>query len=231
MKKAFINWSGGKDACMALWKIQEQGGLLIDRLLTSMNSGQDRISMHGVRRSLLEMQAAAIGLPLHTVELPDMPDMPSYEHAMQQKLEAFKEEGMQTAVFGDIFLEDLRQYREAKLAALNMEAVFPLWKMDTRELLETFIGAGFRAVVVCTQDSSLPSDFCGRELDAAFLRDLPPGVDPCGENGEFHSFVYNGPVFMEPVSFCRGEMVQRWYRDPAESAADMGFHYCDLLPG
>lgn len=231
MKKAFINWSGGKDACMALWMLRNQGQYVADRLLTSMNSGQDRISMHGVRRSLLEKQAAAIGLPLHTVELPDMPDMTSYEHAMQQKLESFRKEGLQTAVFGDIFLEDLRQYREARLAALKMEAIFPLWKLDTRQLVETFIAKGFRAVVVCTQDSSLPADFCGRELDLAFLRDLPAGVDPCGENGEFHSFVYDGPVFKDAVSFIRGEMVQRWYRDPAGSAADMGFHYCDLLPG
>jgi uncharacterized protein (TIGR00290 family) len=231
MKKAFINWSGGKDASMALWMLRREGKFRVDRLLTSMNSGQDRISMHGVRRSLLERQAAAIGLPLYTLELPDMPDMPAYEHAMQQKLEAFREEGLETAVFGDIFLEDLRQYREAKLAALQMEALFPLWKLDTRQLLERFIAAGFRAVVVCTKDSSLPASFCGRELDASFLRDLPAGVDPCGEHGEFHSFVYDGPIFKEPVAFERGAIVQRWYKDPAGSAADMGFHYCDLLPG
>jgi uncharacterized protein (TIGR00290 family) len=212
--KAFFNWSGGKDAALALHKAQ-QDGLAIKALVTAVNNGTDRISMHGVRRELLVQQAEAIGLPLHTIELPDMPDMKTYEEAVHQTNKQLKADGFTHGVFGDIFLEDLKAYREELLAKDDLQCLFPIWKQDTKGLLQLFIQAGFKAIIVCVNSSYLAQSFCGRLLDESFLNDLPPTVDPCGENGEYHSFVFDGPIFSKPILLKKGEVVFKEYAAPA----------------
>lgn len=226
----FFNWSGGKDSALALHKVMESGAVTIQCLLTNMNTVHGRVSMHGVRRSLVEAQAAAIGLPLRLVELPEQPTMEVYEAAMLQQVQALKAAGCSQAIFGDIFLEDLKTYREQKLQQAGVDCVFPLWKMNTAELMNEFISLGFKALVVCVNERWLNSSFCGREIDAAFINDLPRGVDICGENGEYHSFVYDGPIFQKPVAFKKGKMVRRQYEAPGngDSVGSYGFWFCDL---
>lgn len=191
---------------------------------------------------LVEQQAQHLGFPLHTVWLPKNPSMDIYDRCMKEALDPFVQQGIKMALFGDIFLEDVRVYREQQLADLGMDGMFPLWQQSTEDLARTFIEAGFRAVVVCVDDQRLGRDFVGRPFDRAFLEALPDSVDPCGEHGEFHTFVYDGPTFSEPVAIERGEVVYRTYkasgsqnRDspcPAsgEEATESGFWYCDLLP-
>jgi uncharacterized protein (TIGR00290 family) len=239
MYKSYFNWSGGKDSALALhYAIQNKVG--IEKLLTNVNAVHNRISMHGVRRSLLEAQAKAIGLPLDTIELPEQPSMKDYENAVVEKLTALKGEGFTGAVFGDIFLEDLKQYREAQLATIGFQAYFPLWKRNTTELMHEFIDLGFKTMVVCTKAEVLDESFTGRVIDRDFLKDIPAHIDPCGENGEFHTFVYDGPIFQKPVAFTTGEKVFREYIAPKDnkdqcftpqpSNVNMGFWFCDLLP-
>ncbi len=238
--KAYMNWSGGKDSSLALYYSLKQKRLPVQALLTSMNTAADRVSMHGVRRSLLQQQAECIGLPLLTLEMPPEPSMTDYEAIMNAKISVLKNEGFSHAIFGDIFLEDLRNYREEKLAAAGLVADFPLWKLDTTFLIEDFLRLGFKTIVVCVNDQFLDKSFCGRVIDEQFIRDLPAGVDPCGENGEFHTFVFDGPIFSKPVAFTKGELVYREYPAPKEAAdtcagageaamKPYGFWYCDLL--
>ncbi|MBC7848444.1 MAG: diphthine--ammonia ligase [Chitinophagaceae bacterium] len=231
-----MNWSGGKDSALALWKIQQQQEYYIEWLQTNINTTFNRVSMHGVRFSLLEAQAAAINIPLTTIGLPDQPNMGMYELAMATKMEWFIGQGINHTIFGDIFLEDLRAYREKAFSKSGIETIFPLWKMDTKLLMREFIDSGFKAVVVCVNDQWLDKSFCGRQLDEDFLNDLPSNVDPCGENGEYHSFVFDGPLFQYPVKFEMGEIVYRELKAPA--VADMnensvvqqyGFYFCDLI--
>lgn len=214
---AFLNWSGGKDSALCLHYAAQQG-LSFNRLLTAVNAGTGRIAMHGVPRALLETQAAALGKALSVLELPAQPGMDEYERLLLNKHAELKTQGYDTAAYGDLFLEDLKAYRLRQLARAGLESLFPLWGMDTTELLRQFIELGFKAVIVAVNENRLPRSFCGRTLDAAFLRDLPPGVDPCGENGEYHSFVYDGPVFLRPVDFRTGAVVQKSY--PAPKGAD-----------
>jgi len=237
--KAYMNWSGGKDSALCLYHVLQDKRYHTDCLLTSVNATHNRISMHGVRRSLLELQAASIGLPLHTLELPDQPGMQEYEAVMAKSVLELKAAGYAHAVFGDIFLEDLKQYRETKLQALAIDCIFPLWKRSTKELMQEFLALGFKAIVVCVNEKYLDKSFCGRLIDESFVRDLPPQVDICGENGEYHSFVFDGPVFSHPVPFTRGEMVQKHYAapqnaqdtcNPMNNASSYGFYFCDLLP-
>jgi uncharacterized protein (TIGR00290 family) len=230
--KAFLNWSSGKDAAMALWFGRQQSNVHIDRLFTTVNRENDRVSMHGLHRSLLEAQAEAIDLPLDVLELDTMPDMEVYNRQLRGRLQRFREAGYCDTVFGDIFLEDLRDYREKLFSGAGIQTHFPLWQRDTRRLLQTFIEANFRAVVVCIDARKLPKSFCGRLIDASFLEDLPPEVDPCGENGEFHTFCFDGPIFNRPVSFEYGELVYKTY--PAPKSGDpgqppeYGYWYSDL---
>jgi uncharacterized protein (TIGR00290 family) len=212
-------WSGGKDSAMALHALGAEPGVRIAGLLTTVTEEYDRISMHGVRRALLEQQAESLGLPLHAVLIPPQCVNATYEARMKDALEQHLARGVRRVAFGDIFLEDLRVYREQNLAKVGMEAVFPIWKRDTRELARELIRLGFRAIAVCIDPRVLDSSFAGRELDESFFSDLPPGVDPCGENGEFHTFVFDGPIFRTPIRFRAGETV---HRD--------GFYFCDLLP-
>jgi uncharacterized protein (TIGR00290 family) len=235
-QKAFFNWSGGKDSALALYKAMLSHEYRIQCLLTNINCVHDRVSMHGVRRSLTEAQAASIGLPLVTVDLPEEPSMQEYEMMMLDKVNTLKASGCSKAIFGDIFLEDLKNYREEKLKEAGLECVFPLWKIDTIKLINEFIDAGFRAIIVCVNEQHLDKYFCGRIIDASFINDLPSNADVCGENGEFHSFVFDGPIFKRPIQFKKGEIVYKKYKasKPADDSdydtADHGFYFCDLLP-
>ena len=212
-------WSGGKDSAMALHALRAAQDCRITALLTTITEEYDRISMHGVRRALLERQAESLGLPVHAVLIPPQCINATYEERMKEALAQYFARGVRRVAFGDIFLEDLRVYREKNLAQAGMQAMFPIWKRDTRELAREFVRLGFRAIAVCVDPCALDPSFAGRELDASFFADLPPGVDPCGENGEFHTFVFDGPVFKSPIAFRVGEKVLR-----------DGFCFCDLLP-
>ena len=214
-----LAWSGGKDSALALWALRQDPRWRVVRLLTTVTEGYDRISMHGVRRELLRAQARAVGLPVTEVLIPPACSNAEYEARMEAALQAPECAGIRTVAFGDLFLADIRAYREDQMRAAGRRALFPLWGQDTAALARTFLDAGFRAVVVCLDPARLDPSFAGREYDRAFLQDLPAGVDPCGENGEFHTFVYDGPVFKAPVSCRRGEVVAR-----------DGFVFCDLLP-
>lgn len=196
--------------------------------------------MHGVREELVEKQAKAIGLPLQKLLLSEQPSMTAYEASMLHTMTDLKDKGFTHAFYGDIFLEDLRQYRKARLSELGLKAVFPLWKRDTTALVHEFIDLGFKTIVVCTKAEVLDESWVGRVIDKDFLKDLPDGVDPCGENGEFHTFVFDGPIFKEPVSFSIGDKVFREYKAPKDDKdncfsnqplpASMGFWFGDLLP-
>jgi uncharacterized protein (TIGR00290 family) len=212
-------WSGGKDSAMALHALLQGEEYRVTALLTTVTEGYERISMHGVRCELLRQQAEAIGLPLHEVRIPQQCSNPIYEARMEEALRTHLARGVRRVAFGDIFLEDLRLYRERNLARLGMTAIFPIWKRDTRELIRYFQARGFRSVAVCINGKVLERRFAGRELDEAFFAELPAGVDPCGENGEFHTFVFEGPIFRSPLRVRTGEIVER-----------DSFVFCDLLP-
>jgi uncharacterized protein (TIGR00290 family) len=235
MIRAYFNWSGGKDSALALWSVLKEKKYRVEYLLTSMNGFHDRISMHGVRRDLLRAQAASINIPLTTIELPEQPGMGEYEHAMMNKVNWLKEQGITHSIFGDIFLEDLKIYREQKLASVGIQCVFPIWKRDTKNLIKEFLDEGFKAIVVSINEKFLDKSFCGRMIDENFLNDLPLTVDACGENGEFHSFVYDGPVFKYPIPFVKGEIVYKEYKAPenndviSDPEKNYGFYFCDLL--
>jgi uncharacterized protein (TIGR00290 family) len=207
--KLILSWSGGKDSALSLYTLQQAGEHEIDALLTTITRDYDRISMHGVRRSLLHQQAQAIGLPVLEVGISANAANAEYEANMAAVLSAYQQQGIEAVAFGDIFLEDLRAYREKNLQVLDLTSVFPIWKRDTRELATTFLQLGFKAVVACVDTQVLDASFAGRLIDADFLRDLPAGIDPCGENGEFHSFVFDGPIFSHPIPITVGEKVMR----------------------
>jgi uncharacterized protein (TIGR00290 family) len=214
-----ISWSGGKDSALALAEVLRDGRYEVAGLVTTVTRGYDRISMHGVRRALLHAQAESLGLPLVEAVISPGASNAEYEAALAEVLTRYKAVGVGRVVFGDLFLSDIRAYRERQLAALGMECLFPVWGRDTVELAGEFVAAGFRAILCCVDPRQLDRSCCGRELDAAFLADLPEGVDPCGENGEFHTFVFDGPLFDHRIGCRRGEVVGR-----------DGFWYCDLVP-
>ncbi len=221
MEQVLVAWSGGKDSAVALYKVLKSQEYQVAALLTTVTEDYDRVSMHGVRRSLLERQAEVLGLPLEKVYIPKNASNDEYESNMRQALTRYKQAGVTSVVFGDIFLEDLREYREGNLAKLDMRGLFPLWKRDTRELAHSFISLGFKAITTCVDTDALDGRFVGRVIDEQFLTELPDTVDPCGENGEYHSFVYAGPIFKEPIPYTVGEIVLRENR----------FCFCDLIPG
>jgi len=215
-----FSWSGGKDSAMALYELMKSDQYEIVSLLTTVSQPYERISHHGVRVELLEQQAAALGLPLRKVSLPaPVCSNEVYERAMEQVMLEYQAAGVLTVAFGDIFLQDLREYRERNLVKVGMRAIFPVWGHDTSELVQTFIDLGFKAHLCCVEAQKLHPSFAGRPIDAALIRDLPEGVDPCGENGEFHSFVYDGPIFQRPVGVAVGEVVARDVR-----------YFADLIP-
>jgi uncharacterized protein (TIGR00290 family) len=219
-EKTLFTWSGGKDSALALAEILKDMEYDIVALVTTITTDYDRVSMHGVRRVLLEEQAASLGFPLEEVFLSKDTSMENYGLKMRQMLEKYRDAGVSTVAFGDIFLEDVRKYREDNLLKIGMKALFPLWKKDTRVLAHSFIKSGFKAIVTCVDSTVLDKTFVGKKFDTRFLSCLPSSVDPCGENGEFHSFVFDGPIFHTPIRFTKGEIVLR----------DNRFYYCDLLP-
>lgn len=230
MKKAVFNWSGGKDSARCLYEILKHKEFDIITLLTSVNEAHDRISMHGVRAELLEQQVKNIGIPLTKLMLPESPSMEEYEKLMTETVSKIKVQGITYSIFGDIFLEDLRKYREEQLYKMNMTGVFPLWNRSTTDLIHEFIDLGFKTIVTCVNDKYLDESFAGRIIDHDFLKDLPANVDPCGENGEFHTFVFDGPIFKNPVEFTIGEKVHRKYdsTDDENNPFSAGFWFCDL---
>jgi uncharacterized protein (TIGR00290 family) len=237
-QKAIFNWSGGKDSSFALFKALQSGEYDISYLLTTVSTGYKRIIQHGVREELLDMQADSIGIPLYKLFLPENPDMEIYNSLIREILIKFKQENIHTGIFGDIFLEDLRKYREEKLAEVGVNAVFPIWKYPTMDLIKDFIKLGFKAVVVCANENVLDAGFAGREIDMDFIKDLPANVDPCGENGEFHSFVYDGPIFKKSINFRKGEIIKKTYspsdndkrkNEDSKRVPETVFWYCDLI--
>ncbi|MGB9700937.1 MAG: diphthine--ammonia ligase, partial [Thermodesulfobacteriota bacterium] len=206
MEKILLAWSGGKDSTLAFYELRKTNSYKIISLLTTVTEDYDRISMHGVRRDLLEQQAESLNLPLEKVYIPKECSNEEYEMRMAEKLLAYKEKGILEIAFGDIFLEDLRKYREENLAKLGMKAIFPLWQKDSFQLAHAFIDLGFKAVITCLDSKFLDRSFIGRIYDKEFLQNLPAHVDPCGEHGEFHSFVYAGPIFPKEIPFTKGEI-------------------------
>ncbi len=217
--KAWLSWSSGKDSAWALEVLRRQGDFEVVALLTTVNRKYDRVAMHAVRETLLRQQAESAGLPLVTVPIPYPCPNEAYETAMAAAIERAKAEGVRHVAFGDLFLEDIRRYREEKMAACDMTPLFPVWGLDTRALAREMISNGVRALLTCVNPKKLSGSFAGREFDVELLAQLPPGVDPCGENGEFHSFVYAGPMFHKPICIKKGEIVER-----------DGFVFADVLP-
>lgn len=216
---ALASWSGGKDCGLALYDVQQSRDFRVDTLVATCTRDFDRISMHGVRNALLDAQAARLGLPVERVMISKGAGNDEYEAQTLALWARHRARGVQHVLFGDLFLEDIRAYRDAMLARAGMSGVYPLWKQDTRALAERFIDLGFQAVLACVDPRRLDRSFAGRAFDRALLADLPADVDPCGENGEFHTFVWHGPNFAAPVDLARGEIVDR-----------DGFVFCDLVP-
>ena len=230
----YFNWSTGKDAALSLYILQKGNEFNVDHLLVAVNKSTDRVSMHGLSRELMIAQIASIGLDYSTVELPAEPSMEQYSSLMSAAVNSLKNKGYQDTGFGDIFLEDLREYREEQLKTLNIECHFPLWKKSTHSLIKEFIDLGFKAVVVSINSTKLDKTFCGREVNYDFLVDLPEDVDPCGEYGEFHTFCYDGPIFKTPVDFRKGEQVFKSYKNPdsknnKEQHSQIGFWFQNLI--
>jgi uncharacterized protein (TIGR00290 family) len=219
VETVILSWSGGKDSAMAFRALTCDTRYKIRSLLTTVTEGYDRVSMHGVRVSLLDQQAKALGLPVVKVPIAQASSNEQYDSAMREVLAREHTNGVTTIAFGDVSLEEVRRYREERLGQVGMKAAFPLWKSDTRRLALEFINAGFRAILTCVDSRQLDGTFVGRTLDRSLLADLPPGVDPSGENGEFHTFVYEGPIFSKSIPVRKGEIVLRENR----------FYYCDLL--
>jgi uncharacterized protein (TIGR00290 family) len=218
-RKILISWSSGKDSAWALQLLRRQEKYEIAGLITTLNSAFDRVAMHSTRRALVEMQAAAAGLPLTAIPLPWPCSNAEYERIMREVCERAVRQGVTAIAFGDLFLADIRAYRERQLQDTGLEPLFPLWQMPTPGLAREMIEAGLRARLVCVDPAKLAPEFVGREFDEQLLADLPPGADPCGENGEFHSFVYAGPMFDREIPVVRGERVER-----------DGFWFCDVMP-
>jgi uncharacterized protein (TIGR00290 family) len=216
--KTLLAWSSGKDSAWTLHVLREQG-VAVDALLTTINQAMDRVAMHGVRRGVLEMQAEAVGVPLWKIPLPWPCSNDDYESRMGEACKRAVSEGFTHIAFGDLFLRDVREYRERQLAGSGLTPLFPLWGMPTPQLARDMISGRLRARLACVDTRTLDESFAGREFDGALLEDLPAAVDPCGENGEFHSLVYDGPMFRAPLAIEAGEV---------HRAGD--FVYRDLLP-
>ena len=215
-EKILLSWSGGK----ALRELQKKNDFEIAALITTITKGYDRVSMHGIRRILLEQQAGSIGIHLEKIFISQNASNEEYESKFSEVLFEYKKLGISSVAFGDIFLEDIRRYREDFLRGMGMKGLFPIWAKNSMDLANMFITSGFKAVITCVDSEAIEKSFAGREYDEQFLSDLPAGADPCGENGEFHTFVYAGHIFKSPMIFAKGEVVLR----------DNRFYYCDLIP-
>lgn len=217
-EKIVVSWSGGKDSAFALYKLLKSEQYEVDSLLTSVTEGYNRISIHGVRESLLERQAESLGIPLRKMYIPQECSNEIYQNIMNDQLQQLKKEGIETVMFGDIFLEDVRSYREEMIKSQNMKAVFPLWGQKTDQLIKEFISLGFKTVTTSIDTEKLSNEFLGRVIDETFIRELPEHIDPCGENGEFHTFSFASPIFKNSVDITIGEIVEKGR-----------FHFCELL--
>ena len=217
--KAFVSWSSGKDSAFALLEVCRHGSVEIVGTLTTVSQAYDRVAMHGVRNTLLDRQIAALNLPAIKVSLPSPCSNEVYDARMAEACAQMKAQGVDQIVFGDLFLEDIRAYRVEKLAAVGIEPIFPLWKRDTRALAQKMISSGLIAYLTCIDPKKIDRSFAGRRFDESLLRDLPPGIDPCGENGEFHTVITAGPMFAAPISVQLGEVVER-----------DGFLFADVIP-
>ena len=218
LKKTLLSWSSGKDSAWALHVLRQESEVEVVGLLTTINQLYQRIAIHAVRLELLQRQAEAVGLPLHIIDLPSPCTNAQYEAAMEKFIAAVKQQGIECIGFGDLFLEDIKAYREAKLSGTGITPLFPIWRTPTERLAKEMIAGGLRAVVTCIDPRQLAASFAGREFNEQFLRDLPANVDPCGERGEFHTFAFDGPMFRKPVPIVPGEINER-----------EGFVYADLL--
>lgn len=238
---SIFNWSGGKDSALCLHHVLQGKKYKVEKLITTLSGATQRVSMHGVRQELLQQQAQSTGLPLQQIFLPENASMSAYDEIMEHSMREQQQQGITHAIFGDINLEDLRAYRERQLEKVNLQPVFPLWNRPTKELVQEFLQLGFKAVVVCVNERVLDASFAGRVLDDSFLQDLPANVDPAGENGEFHTFVFDGPVFRHPILYTQGEAVRKSYTPAAapddncfkqeeEPVFDTAFWFRDLLP-
>lgn len=227
-----MNWSGGKDSALALYHSLQNNACDVRYLLTSLNDSFRRISMHGVREELLDQQAQRLGIELLKLRLPETTSMEEYQIRMAEILQPLAAAGITKSIFGDIFLEDLRLYRENQLATVGMQGIFPLWKRPSMELLEEFWGLGFKTIVVSVNGNVLDRSFCGRVLDRDFVSELPANIDPCGENGEFHTFVFEAPYFSQPIDFQQGETVEKTYHFQNAEGEHLisTYFFTDLLP-
>jgi len=229
--QAALFWSGGKDSAYALYHVlKHYPELEIVLLITTVNAEYKRISMHGVREALLETQAKETGIPLYKMIVANSPSNNVYEDELSRTLNELKERGISHIVFGDIFLEDLREYRLKFLSEHGLEGVFPLWKKDTSQLIQSFLELGFRTITCCISSAFLDEKFVGKEIDAEFLKNLPTNVDPCGENGEFHTFCFDGPIFKNSISYTPGEKVYKPLTiNTCHDTQETGFWYIDLM--
>ncbi|PWS29033.1 diphthine--ammonia ligase [Pedobacter yonginense] len=236
-KQCIFNWSGGKDSTLALHYALQNPEIEIKYLVTTLSEKYNRVSMHGVREELLIKQAESIGIPLIQIKLPDMPDMETYDRIMHQQLTSLKEKGITHAIFGDIFLADLRKYREDKLAELGLKAIFPLWDKNTTLLIDEFLKLHYKTIIVCAQQNL--QHLCGKVITTELIKALSPTIDPCGENGEFHTFAFEGPIFKQKIDFQLGDLVFRTFNTPIKCAdldveneavsTEIGFWYSDLI--
>jgi uncharacterized protein (TIGR00290 family) len=232
-EKCIFCWSGGKDSALALYTVLQENKYEVVALLTTLNAEFKRISMHGVREELLDKQAESIGLPLIKMYVKEGTNS-EYEKEMEKLLLKYKEQGVTKVIFGDIFLEDLRAYREKNLAKVGLIAEFPLWKRDTKELVNEFLHLKFKTITCCVNDAYLNEDKVGEEIDEEFIKTLPPNIDPCGENGEYHTFCYAGPLFTKDIKFSKGEKIYKSLeiklQDDTKPTSTKGFWFCELLP-
>ena len=227
--RTYFNWSGGKDSTLALHYLLEQKTHNIDLLLTTVNPKFNRVSMHGVRREVLEAQARSIGIQLEVLEVPEDLTMQQYDKKMSDKIQELRSHNYTHTVFGDIFLEDLRQYREKMLFPHGIKPVFPLWKKNTHMLIKDFLRLGYRSIIVCINTSKLDGSFLGMELSEDLIEKLPEDVDPCGENGEFHTLCFDGPIFNKPLDVFVGQKVFRTYKEPSGQNESIIFGFCDVI--
>lgn len=239
MEKTFLNWSGGKDSAFALYQLIQSNKYQVEYLYCTLSEQYRRISMHGITEKMLDLQVQHLHIPLRKAYLPESADMKAYEKIMATAVLNFKEKGITTAAFGDIFLEDLRNYREEKLSVLGIKATFPLWQKNTKNLVQDFIALGFKTVVCSINTKFLDESFLGREIDQDFVDTLPANVDPCGENGEFHTFVVDGPIFSKPLQYQLGQRIYKTYPAPkdvsnncfsSQESQELGFWFIDILP-
>jgi uncharacterized protein (TIGR00290 family) len=208
-KKVWLSWSSGKDSAWALWQMQQDPNVVVERLFCTINQTAERVAMHGVRVSLLQKQAQALGLPLTVIDLPSPCSNDDYQRIMGRFVESAKQHQVDAFAFGDLYLESVRDYRVEQLSGSGIEAIFPLWKTPTDELSQRLIESGVKTVLTCVDSKQIDAQFSGRRYDQALLDALPESCDPCGENGEFHTFVYDGPMFTHPISIEVGEQVDR----------------------